>query len=614
MQAVSSRAALVILASAMATSDASPAGATEAASAPGEVRATQQSMTMSFGKGIERHQNGDGAMNITLDGYPTVVSGLPDIGVQMWNGTTCTRFPSYSYSHLSHSQDWDQATLTNSMQFGWGGYTVKHQQSGPLSIDMEITITNSPKNRSITDLVVPLCGVSVLPFAQPINTSNHRVAGGVGPCPGTWNEGCYGPVCSVEGPQAICMDWGNASAAWTQNGDANATGFALTANSCPTPGQAFYRPVLAQENGRRIDVDKSVTLQFTLKFGPGWNDVPHGESGATNLIKPELEAFGKTHPWRNVDLHGGSMAALFPSDTSEAASHLCSSASDCPNPRGWNYLGCRGKKDQSPCNITTPEGIANFEAKTKAWFQDAVARCLKPELKCRSIMVWSIEGSEWGDITYVGSPELLPTMAPEMDKIADELFAMITSAGIRAGVTLRPQIVTNTSNWNPSVPPNKPPWPYWQRKLLVPGGGPDEDAIYDNLLRKATYAINRWNISVFYVDSTGFALTSVWDRLRTTFPTVVFIPEESGPLDYGTVTPLVNDKNGDPIGTNPYMKMIWPQAYNYQLMQKDVNETRTPVSAWAVLAKQGDIFRVDGSYDSAKNKFIEKVLAAADEM
>ena len=47
----------------------------------------------------------------------------------MWNGTTCTRFPSYQYSRLSHSQDWDQATLTNSMQFGWGGYTVSHRQA-----------------------------------------------------------------------------------------------------------------------------------------------------------------------------------------------------------------------------------------------------------------------------------------------------------------------------------------------------------------------------------------------------------------------------------------------------------------------------------------------------
>ena len=38
---------------------------------------------------------------------------------------------------------------------------------------------------------------------------------------------------------------------------------------------------------------------------------------------------------------------------------------------------------------------------------------------------------------------------------------------------------------NATVPPNHPPWPYYQRKLLVPGGQPDEDAIYTNLLRKA---------------------------------------------------------------------------------------------------------------------------------
>ena len=40
------------------------------------------------------------------------------------------------------------------------------------------------------------------------------------------------------------------------------------------------------------------------------------------------------------------------------------------------------------------------------------------------------------------------------------------------------------------------------------------------------------------VDSTGFPLVSVWDRLRTTFPDVVFIPEQSGPLDFASVTPL----------------------------------------------------------------------------
>jgi hypothetical protein len=59
---------------------------------------------------------------------------------------------------------------------------------------------------------------------------------------------------------------------------------------------------------------------------------------------------------------------------------------------------------------------------------------------------------------------------------------MITSAGIRAGVTLRPQIITPTPGWSAAVPPNKPPWPYYQKKLLLPNSKqPDEDAIFANL-------------------------------------------------------------------------------------------------------------------------------------
>ena len=142
---------------------------------------------------------------------------------------------------------------------------------------------------------------------------------------------------------------------------------------------------------------------------------------------------------------------------------------------------------------------------------------------------------------------MLPTLAPEMDKIADELFGMITSAGIRAGLTLRPQIITPTPGWNASVPPNRPPWPFYQKKLLLPNKQPDEEAITANLLRKANYAIKRWNTSVFYVDSTGFPLVSTWDRLRTALPEIVFIPEQSGPMDYATVTPLQNDWKGVPI-------------------------------------------------------------------
>jgi hypothetical protein len=83
-------------------------------------------------------------------------------------------------------------------------------------------------------------------FKQPINTSNHRVGGGFGPCPGTWNDGCYPGSCPLDYPQVICMDWGNASAAWVQTSDANTTGFEVSSDSCSTPQQAFYRPKFNQ--------------------------------------------------------------------------------------------------------------------------------------------------------------------------------------------------------------------------------------------------------------------------------------------------------------------------------------------------------------------------------
>jgi hypothetical protein len=34
------------------------------------------------------------------------------------------------------------------------------------------------------------------------------------------------------------------------------------------------------------------------------------------------------------------MGALFLDDPQSGASYLCKDLEDCPNPRGWNYLGC----------------------------------------------------------------------------------------------------------------------------------------------------------------------------------------------------------------------------------------------------------------------------------
>jgi hypothetical protein len=40
-----------------------------------------------------------------------------------------------------------------------------------------------------------------------------------------------------------------------------------------------------QESGRVIEVGSSVTLNFSLRFGEGWNTVPAGTSGPIELIR-----------------------------------------------------------------------------------------------------------------------------------------------------------------------------------------------------------------------------------------------------------------------------------------------------------------------------------------
>jgi hypothetical protein len=115
-------------------------------------------------------------------------------------------------------------------------------------------------------------------------------------------------------------------------------------------------------------------------------------------------------------------------------------------------------------------------------------------------------------------------------------------AGLKLGMTLRPQLLTPDSGWNSSVPPDQTPQPYFQADFYLPDNSTDvqahrphkysgwvidDDSFHlqayiDNIVRKAKYAISkwslmqlcnkplvsvvytdRWNASMFYVDSCG---------------------------------------------------------------------------------------------------------------
>ena len=149
------------------------------------------------------------------------------------------------------------------------------------------------------------------------------------------------------------------------------------------------------------------------------------------------------------------MGALFLDDCGASCMCKTNTPATCPNPRGWNYLGCHGQPSQAPCNVTTPEGIAHFEQATRGFVSAAVARCVR--LQCRSLMFWSIEGSEWKDITYAGSPDLLPVLAPEMDNV-EKVAIPPAAATVVAPPSVPPEpemcameTVTSSSAYGPPV-------------------------------------------------------------------------------------------------------------------------------------------------------------------
>ena len=63
--------------------------------------------------------------------------------------------------------------------------------------------------------------------------------------------------------------------------------------------------------------------------------------------------------------------------------------------------------------------------------------------RCQGLTVWSLEGQEYPqDISYIGAPDMLSTLAPEMDAIADRacsfqcntrLYAAGTTGGMGGG-------------------------------------------------------------------------------------------------------------------------------------------------------------------------------------
>jgi hypothetical protein len=177
------------------------------------------------------------------------------------------------------------------------------------------------------------------------------------------------------------------------------------------------------------------------------------------------------------------------------------------NPRGWF--------NDPKIDVFSPEGLRVFQRRLMKYADNSVA--LLKAMNAQGMIVWDIEGEEFAhpEASYVGEPTLLWRIAPEMDLFADEFFRKFASQGLRTGICVRPQEIVFRRDGS-----------FYQREFLF-----NADAIFSTLDQKIRYAKNRWNCSLFYVDSNFGALNlglyniAIFKKLHEKHPYVLLIPE-----------------------------------------------------------------------------------------
>jgi hypothetical protein len=260
----------------------------------------------------------------------------------------------------------------------------------------------------------------------------------------------------------------------------------------------------------------------------------------------------------------------------------------------------------------------------------------------QGVIVWDLEGEEFHHaFTYVGAPNTLPQLAPEMDAVADSIFSALRNAGYRVGVTLRPMkfgtgtqlpatcrtdvrydfrekfikldapfpyrgyVCTATDTWT-SAPANHP---YDQMRT------DDDNEIVSILRERIAYAKNRWGATLFYIDSNiwgagGPVHHTIFRTLAQEFPDVLLMPEWEDNFYFGSTAPY-NQANMGVYQTGSRAKRLYPEAFSL-INMADADMTDPAKRSQVVNGvKNGDILLFRAWWSAPEIKTVESIYAEA---
>lgn len=206
------------------------------------------------------------------------------------------------------------------------------------------------------------------------------------------------------------------------------------------------------------------------------------------------------------------------------------------NPRKWIVQG--GNVD-----IFTPTGLMAFQNAVLSYANNAVSILKRAD--AQGMIIWDIEGEEPGGV-YYGAPEMIGDIAPEMESITtykgipmalcDAFFQTFKDAGLKIGLCVRPQRIRSGTTVR------------WYNEAVTPA----EE--YVDMRNSIEYARNRWDCTLFYIDSNAQLIDS-FQKLNSDFPNVLLIPEHSHSTVefYRYTTPFKSFHHFGSTHTNPWV-------------------------------------------------------------
>lgn len=244
---------------------------------------------------------------------------------------------------------------------------------------------------------------------------------------------------------------------------------------------------------------------------------------------------------------------------------------------------------------------AEFLTRALTFANNAVTIMNGQDPSPQGIMIWDLEGNPSDASVYRGAPHLIATLAPEMDLAADAFFDVFEQAGYIIGMTLRADTLVLTNG------------------VYIHHYPANEDDAVDELRLRVSYARDRWNAKMFYIDSCRLDIDQdgsadvflpfrAWRTIQAEFPDCIFIPEQENNYCYGATAPY-NEVQGGIRSTPALARDIYRRSFSFiSPFGGDLSDTTQLVDS----VSKGDAMFVDGYRYDVMNDTVAAIYAAAE--